>query len=225
MPIVAVAAPSCRAVDTSAKLTSALLDELARLGYQGVGRTVPVLGYPSDSEITAGELERILTHEAGFGSWWYQRPRYPGWRPREHNAEEDALFACRCAKLALYPAGTHGFVDCEGMHADTTHAEAFAYNSAWSRIARAEGYGPSGAGLYDGYSQPETPEELYEIHDVNCYWSDAANRRVAVRGTAIVQGPQFTILGVSFDPNVLRPDLLGGTLQWAKLAPDPEPAA
>jgi hypothetical protein len=223
----ALPAPACRAVDTSAKvLSDTLLSEIARLGYQGIGRTVPVLGYPADSEITPGELDRILSHPAGFGSWWYQRPRNPGWRPREHDAEADALFACRCAKLALYPDGTHGFVDAEGMADDTTHAEAHAYNSAWARIAREEGYSLSGAGLYDGYSEPETPVELYEIHDVNCYWSDMANRRVAVRGTAIVQGPEIRIMGVRFDEDFLAPDKLGGSLRWARIVgADLEPAA
>lgn len=217
---VAAPAPACLAVDTSARLLGLrdVLDELARRGYAGIGRTVPVLGYPADSEVTSGELAFLLEHPAGFGSWWYQRPRYPGWKPRRCNPEADARFACACARAAGYAPGTHGFVDAEGMHADTTAAEAHDYNGRWSHVTREEGFTSEGAGLYDGYSEPETPEELYEIADVNCYWSDAANRRIATRGTAIVQRAELVILGIRFDPDELRPDRLGGVLRWTVAA-------
>ncbi len=215
--LLAVPAISCRAVDTIGKLLGRadVLDELDRLGYQGVGRTVPVLGYPADSEITAAELEFILEHPAAFGSWWYQRVRNPGWRPASHDPEADARFAVQCARAARYPEGTHGFVDAEGMSSDTTPGEAHAYNSAWAHVVREEGFTSAGAGLYDGYSEPETPRALYEIPDVNCYGSDAANRAVAVRGTSWVQGPEISVLGIRFDPSVVRADQLGGRLRWA----------
>lgn len=208
-------APACRVVDTSAKVSKQVRAALTSLGYWGIIRYVPLPGVNPAADIDPDELAGIL--EEGFGSWFVQHPRYPGWKPREHDAEVDAKWACKFARAAGYPDGVHGFVDCEGMSSDTTHEEAFAYNSRFVHVLVEEGYG---GGLYDGYSQPLTPEELYEIPDATCYWSDAANRRVATRGCAVVQGQEFTLLGQKFDPNIVAPDKLGGTPRWVGTEPN-----
>jgi hypothetical protein len=209
MNLEVVRAPACLVVDTNAKIASRLLlDALANRNYQGVIRYVPLPGVNPAGDIDEGELALILSHPAKFLSWFVQHPRFPGWKPREHDAEADARWAARFAHEAGYPPGVHGFVDAEGMSADTTAAEAHFYNSLWCHVMVEEGFA---AGLYDGYSQPETPEELYGIPQATSYWSDAAHRRVAVRGTAVVQGPEFTLLGTGFDPDVVAPDLKGET--------------
>lgn len=209
--MIAQRAPACRIVDTSTKTTARLRAALKALATPpaGIWRYVPLPGVSPAADIDAIELEDIL--DEGFGSFFVQHPRLPGWRPGAHDAEADARWAVRFAKAAGYAPLTHGYVDAEGMGLETTHAEAHAYNSQWAHVLVEEGYA---AGLYDGYSQPETPEELYEIHDVTSYASDLANRRVAVRGTAMVQGPQFTVLGVPFDSDIIAPDELGETPYW-----------
>ena len=210
-------APACRVVDTSYRTTAAVRAALTQLGYWGIVRYVPLPGVNWSADIDAEELAGIVAD--GFGSWWVQHPRFPGWHPRDCDPENDARCAVIFAKRAGYLPGCHGFVDAEGMSADTTAADAFAYNSRWAHVVVSEGYR---AGLYDGYSQPETPEELYTIHDVDCYWSDAAHRRVAVRGCAVVQGQQFSLHGVPFDPDIVAPDLLGGTPWWVGSDPAAE---
>ena len=206
--LVVVPAPVGKFVDASVKLTPTLLDALANRGYLGIVRYVPLPGVDPRADIDAEELEMILAHPARFCAGWVQHPRFPGWRPREHDPEADAQCAVRFARAAGFPSGVHGGNDAEGMSADTTAAEAHLYNCRFAHVVVEEGYRGR---LYDGYSEPETPEELYEIPDVTSYWSDAANRRVAKRGCAMVQGPQFELLGVAFDPDEVRPDLLGET--------------
>ena len=208
MTLIVAPAPAGNFVDASAKMTPLLLDALANRGYLGIIRYVPLPGVDPRADVDAAELAMITAHPARFCSMFVQHPRFPGWKPREHDPEADARHAAQFARAAGYPSGVHGFVDAEGMSADTTAAEAHSYNSRFAHVLVEEGYR---AGLYDGYSEPETPEQLYEIHDVDSYWSDMANRRVATRGTAVVQGPQFALLGVAFDPDDVRPDLLGST--------------
>ena len=215
MNLVVVPAHACLAVDTDVKVTPALLDALAEAGYEGIGRYVPLPGVNPGADIDPVELERILSHPKRFGSWFVQHPRFPGWKPRECNPEEDALWAVKFAEAAGYLPGTHGFVDAEGMSDDTTEPESFTYNAQFCHVLVEEGFR---AGVYDGYSNHLTPIELYDIEDATAYWSDAANRKVATRGTCVVQGPTFKLIGVPFDPDRVSPDLLGATPFWTQAA-------
>ena len=212
-PTLARVPPGCRVVDTSSRTTSMLRAELRRLGYVGVVRTVPLPGNSPSLDISPEELDGILSD--GMGSWWYQHPRYPGWRPGACDPEADALHAVQWAKAAGYVPGTHGFGDAEGMAAATTEAEAILYYRAWTHVLISEGFS---AGMYAGYDDALTAVDLYELPDVTAYWSDLANRRVAVRGTSVVQEAQITVLGVPFDPNSVRSDAKGETPYWTLAA-------
>lgn len=202
-------APSCRVVDTSSRTNSMLRGELRRLGYAGVIRYVPLPGVNPALDITAEELDGILGD--GMGSWWVQHCRYPGWHPGLCDPEADALHAVQFAKAAGYAPGTHGFVDAEGMATGTTEDEAFAYNTAWCHVVVSEGFS---AGIYVGYQQPQSAASLYAIHDASSYWSDMGHRVVAQRGCAVHQEAEIHVLGVSFDPNTIGPDLRGETPLW-----------
>lgn len=210
MAIVASVVPEGLIVDTSVKCSKSLIAAVKAIGYLGIARYVPLPGVSAVEDIDAAELADILS--AGLGSFWVQHPRFPGWKPIDHSAEVDALCACKAAQAAGYAPGTTGYVDCEGLSSDTTSAQAFYYNSQWAHVLIEEGFR---AGLYDGYSNPETPLQLYEIRDVTSYWSDLANRKVAVRGCAVVQRAQITIDAVPFDPDEVRNDNLGGRPYWS----------
>jgi Domain of unknown function (DUF1906) len=202
-------APVCRVVDTSSVTTSLLRAELRKLGYVGVIRTVPLPGNSSTLDISPGELDAILSE--GMGSWWYQHPRLPGWRPGACDPEADALYAVKFAKAAGYAPGTHGFADAEGMSALTTESEAILYYRAYCHVLVTEGFS---AGIYAGYDDAMNAVDLYEIPDATSYWSDAAKRKVATRGTAVGQEPEVKIMGVPIDPSVIAPDLKGETPFW-----------
>ena len=202
-------APACRVVDTSSRTNSMLRGELRRLGYSGVVRYVPLPGVNPALDITAEELDGILGD--GMGSWWVGHPRNPGWRPGAHDPEADALHAVQFAKAAGYVPGTHGFADAEGMSSATTEVEAVLYYREFCHVVVSEGFS---SGIYAGYDDALNAVDLYEVPDATSYWSDSANRRVAVRGTAVLQGAQFSVLGVPVDPDVIRPDLKGETPYW-----------
>jgi hypothetical protein len=221
MSVFAARAPSCAAVDTGYSLLGRknVRAELRRLKYLAVGRYVPFAGLHDPSQITRAELDEILAD--GLASWWIMRVRLPFWKPREHNPEADAIAAVNAAKGAGYAPGTVGYIDAEGMSVDTTSAEAHTYNSRAAHVIVSEGFQ---GGLYDGFSEPESPIELYETHEVTTYWSDAAHRVIPVRGVAVQQLPQLNILGFPFDPNLVRPDREGETPMWTFPAP-PAPAA
>lgn len=216
MALVVLPAPEGKAVDTSYKLRSpAVLPSLTSLGYAGIIRYVPLPGVGASEDIDEEELQRIL--DSGFWSCFVQHPRFPGWEPRNCSAVADAQTAAKFARAAGYPQGVTGFVDLEGMGLDTIANEAFGYASLWCKVMVEEGYR---AGVYVGYNQPMSPEELYEIPDASSYWSDAANRKVATRGTAMVQGQQFTMGAVPWDPDEVRKDQRGDTPWVASVAPN-----
>jgi hypothetical protein len=177
---------------------------LRRLGKLGVFRYVPFAGLVDPSQVTAAELEELLADGLAVG--WIMRVRLPGWLPRNADPEADARAAVAAAQAAGFAPGTTGWLDDEGMGDGATSSEAHHYQSAAAHVFAQEGFR---AGLYDGYSQPETGAKLYAIHDVTSYWTDLAHRVIPVRGTAIQQGPAFQVAGVPFDEDRLGPDLLG----------------
>jgi hypothetical protein len=215
MIIVAVRAPACAMVDTDIKLTDQLLDALANRGYQGILRYTPLPGNNPKNDIDQAELEKILAHPQRFLAGFVQHPRLPGWRPSACNPEVDAQCAVRFAKAAGFPPGVHGWFDAEGMASDVEDTEAIAYYNPYCHVLVEEGFR---AGGYCGYDDAMNAVDLYELHDCTSYWSDLANRKVSTRGTAIVQGAQFSLLGAQFDPDTVRLDLLGETPYFAQAA-------
>jgi hypothetical protein len=210
MNIVASRSLAGLAFDVSVKTTPTLRAALKQRGGICIPRYVPLPGNNPVEDIDQEELEGILSD--GFGSWFVQHPRFPGWKPRECDPEADALWAVKYAKLAGYAPLTHGFVDSEGMSADTTEADSFVYNSKFTHVLVEEGYS---GGVYDGYSDMMTPVEIYEIADATAYWSDLADRKVAVRGTSVVQHAEIVVAGVRVDPDTIRPDLKNLTPFWS----------
>ena len=215
MTIIVVAAPTCLMVDTDVALSDHLLDALANRGVQGILRYTPLPGNNPMQDISQAELERTLAHPQRFLCGFVQHPRRPGWRPSECNAEEDALWSVKYAKIAGYPGSMHGWFDAEGMASDVEDDEAIAYYNPYCHVLVEEGYR---AGGYCGYDDAMNALDLYELHECTSYWSDEAKRRVATRGTSIIQGPTFSLLGVPFDPDQVKPDLLGETPYFARSA-------
>jgi len=203
-------------VDTDTKITNgSILDAIANQGYGGILRYTPLPGNNPKDDIDPDELERILTHPARFLAGFIQHPRDPGWHPAACNPEADALTSVGWAKAAGYAPGTHGWFDAEGMASPVTEAEAIAYYNPYCHVLVEEGFR---AGGYAGYDDALTAVDLYDLHDADAYWSDLAKRKVAKRGTAIVQRATIRILGLPFDPNDVAPDLLGETPYFTQAA-------
>ncbi len=189
------------------KAPQGVLDALAAAGVLGIIRTVPLPGVSPADDITAAELAAILAHPARFWVAWYQHPRFPGWDPGLFSGKADATYAADYAHDVGFLDSTTGYADAEGMSSATTEAAAIGYYNDFGSALVAGGVSP---GLYAGYDDAMNAVDLYALHDDHTYWSDAGNRKIAMRGTAILQGASKTIGGVKFDLNTVRKDMLGG---------------
>ena len=199
-------------LDSDQPLSDPVLADIAAGGYQGIYRYAPLPQNGSIMDLSPGELQRIL--RAGLQCGLVQHPRSPQWNDlTKHVAADDALSAVNWATHCGYPPGAHICLDFEGLRgADgelasvNTPAVCIAWANAWAAAIVSTGYR---AQLYVGYDVALSPEDLYGLHGVDSYWSDAGHRVVATRGCAMSQGPERIIHGVKFDGDVLAPDLLG----------------
>jgi hypothetical protein len=208
MPNVVQQAIACDVVDTDAKLTPAVIAQVAAKGYAGVVRYVPLPGVKADNDIDAGELQAIV--DGGLAAMLVQHVRYPGWNPAMCSGQGDALAAIETAKTAGYLPGGHIFLDLEGIDGSAADTKVFA--EQWGATIVQAGYC---AGCYVGYGVPLNAVQLYNLHDFHSYWSDAGPRQVATRGFAMKQkGPAVTIGGIRFDPDTMQPDRLGDMPFW-----------
>jgi len=209
-------APACLAVDTASPLTRAQALTLASatvLGQQvlGVARYVPLPGNAPGGDITAPELDGLLS--AGLGVWLVQHVRRPGWTASPQYGTDCASAAVEYAQRLGYLPGAQLCVDQEGCASQGVAVAR--YLEAWAERVIAAGFLPC---VYEGFSAGLTAEQLYAwLPSVHAYWSDyGTGRAVATRGFQIVQHPQQAIAGLPypFDADSIAPDLLGGSLRW-----------
>jgi hypothetical protein len=194
-------------VDTDVKLSADLIARIRAEGYSGVARYVPLPNNGAGSDIDATELAAIL--DGGLGLLLVQHVRKPPWNPAAHSGEADAHMALEFARAAGYEPRSHIFLDLEGIAGTGPDTKSFA--ETWAAVIAAGGYS---AGCYVGYEVPLSAQELYDLHTINSYWSDAGPRAVAVRGFAIKQHAQIIIAGVPFDPDTIQLDARGDTPIW-----------
>lgn len=208
MTLVAAAASSGPWVDTAAPLSLLTVQALRKAGKLGVARYMPLPANAASRDISHAELALICGNELEL--LLVQHVRLPRWDPAKHSGTNDAIKAVTHAEAAGYPLGAHLFLDLEGINGSAQATASFA--DAWQHAVIAAGYR---AGLYVGYAVPLHPADLYNLHGFDSYWSDAGPRQVATRGFALRQHqPEVTIGGVSFDPDTMAPDAMGG-LPWS----------
>jgi Domain of unknown function (DUF1906) len=190
-------------LDTDMPCSASVCAEVRARGYEGIIRYVPLPGNRGDLDISALERDNIIAADLQCGL--VQHVRYGTWIPSQHSGSRDAEAACEAACGAGYPNGCHLFLDFESMGGTADGAIEFAF--AWQETVITAGYR---AGLYVGFGVPLSPQQLYDLHGFDCYFSDAAGRSVERRGCAIRQGREVKIAGVTFDEDTVQRDLLGG---------------
>jgi hypothetical protein len=206
-------APPGKIVDIDVRLNPLLLKHVLAAGFAGVARYVPLPGVNGTKDIHQDEVDAIM--ETGLGLLLVQHVRFPHWDPRDHAGAADAQVAVQFAKQAGYLPGAHIFVDLEGIVPGTGKATK-AFTEAWAATIRDAGYL---AGCYVGFDVPLNPQELFDLHGINSYWSDAGPRLVAERGFAIKQHAPIAIDDISFDPDTIQADRKGETPIWMIAAP------
>jgi Domain of unknown function (DUF1906) len=214
MTIIARPASPGTGFDCSVKPTPAQARALKAMDHTLVGRYVPLPANNAANDIDAAEL--IMLTDLGFEVLLVQHVRTPPWDPRAHSGTIDAAVACEHALDAGYPLGAHLYLDLEGLVATADVAGAKLFVESWATRVLADGFK---AGLYVGYDLPLSPTDLWLLHGINTYWTDAAHHHVANRGCAIVQGRELTVRGVRIDEDTIAPDMLGELPFIAAAAP------
>jgi hypothetical protein len=189
--------------DYSVPLSGNRAAALLRRGFKGVGRYAPLPGNSPALDISGAEL-RMATG-AGLEVTFVQHPRAHN-ALSAHAGASDAMAAIAHLKAVLVPAGCHCFLDLEGV-VESTADQVAKYCNDWADAVVQLGYR---AGLYVGFNAVLSPAELYALHNVTSYWSDAGPRSVAVRGFALKQRAEVKDdpeLG-DYDPGVMQPDAL-----------------
>ena len=79
--------------------------------------------------------------------------------------------------------------------------------------------------IYEGFAPGMTPEQEYELPDVDAYWGAYGPWGVATRGVRCRQALQIVHCGVGVDPDHAMPDNLGGVLRGYGKLPDLNAAA
>jgi Domain of unknown function (DUF1906) len=192
--------------DASVKLTLEQAQRFKAAGFVGVGRYGPLPGNSTAQDLDAEELESLV-FDAGLEVLLFQHPRSVNVLSR-HSGGADAMWVCQYASSIEYPPAAHVFLDLEGV-IGTTAPQVWQYCSDWSRAALQLHFS---AGLYVGFSAILGPQDLYALPGFDSYASDAARRRVNVRGVCYQQGAQIAAAGglPGYDPATVEVDALGG---------------
>jgi hypothetical protein len=205
----AVSLPDCWGFDTNTKLTLKTASALASSAYHDNPLTFAFryvfFGPPRLGDLSPLETDAILT--AGLRLLVVQHCRAPGWTASGQLGSSDGSWAARNARDAGYLAGCHLAMDLEGL-SNSGHP-VFDHAVEWCNAVRAGGYLPL---IYVGYDAGLNADELWNIPNVDRYWSDFGQREVSHRGFCAKQFSQTTIAGIQVDPDHAMPDALGGTL-------------
>jgi len=197
--------------DCSTKLTATSARALAAMGFKFAIRYVGISTNGPD-DIDANETS-IIMGEIG-ALWLVQHPRLPGWSPSTQLGDMDAVAAVRNATAGNYEGGATLWTDLEGIKPGTSPQAVIDYANTFYSRAASEGF-PQG--VYDGYSEILTPDQLFHSLKTTAYWSDFETKALPVRGFALKQVcNSLTVLGVGFDIDIdlCHADLLGDRPTW-----------
>lgn len=205
----AVELPDCWGFDTNTKLTATSAAALAASQYDGemlefCWRYV-FFGPARSGDLSTLETDAILG--AGLRLLVVQHCRNPGWTASGQLGAADGAWAVRNARDAGYMPGCHIALDLEGLKNSGHPVEDHVVE--WCNAAHAGGYPPV---IYVGYDAGLNPDELWQIPNVDRYWSDFGQRAVTNRGFCCKQHAQTRVTGIDIDPDHAMPDALGGRL-------------
>lgn len=201
--------------DTSETLNLSQYQFLAKAGYRGCFRYVPLAGHGGG--IALAELQAALSVKcpdgAPFGIQFVQFARSG---PDAVNGQEDGVAAAEYLRALGVPSTVCLWQDLDvGPKADC-----IAYSNA-SYDAMVKTYMASSApGMYAEPGYPLSAEERYSLLHLHRYWATAAsdpNRFVAHRGVEVIQlwessnGEFFPTPGLIIDADAIQKDYFGSS--------------
>lgn len=153
------------------------------------------------------EMLRIL--QAGIAFGIVQHVSRDNWEPTAELGKAYGEYAANyCLKTVQLSFGVNVWLDLEMVKPGTPISDVINYATQWYNAVNEAGYVP---GVYVGYQPILSAEELYKNLPFAHYWK-AFNYDdgVATRGFQMIQHPQQTMNGLTFDPNTVQSDALGG---------------
>jgi hypothetical protein len=204
--MVVKAASPCQAFDVNQPLTPGQAAEFKQNGYDVCMRYLPRTAALIRGNLTAAEIGIILASGLALGA--VQHCPLPGFEPNAALGLNYGQYAAQYAQQIGLPAGMNIWLDLEGVGPLVKEIDAIAYCTEWFTAVSAAGYLP---GLYVGFGAGISPKALFDLPGVQHYWS-AYNYTdgLPTRGFQIAQHPAKMLNGISYDPNTVAPDKLGG---------------
>lgn len=194
------------AFDVNQPLSGAQAAEFVKHGFTACIRYIPRTASLLAGNITTDEANAIIG--AGLSLGFVQHVALPGWQPTAALGTSYGDFAATYAKGIGVPEGVHIFLDLEEVASGSTTDDVISYCKAWYNEVKNGGYIPA---IYCGWNIKLSADQLYYKLPFALYWA-AYNfdEGVSVRGCAIRQKTQQTLNGITYDPNEIQADQLGG---------------
>jgi glycoside hydrolase-like protein len=219
---IAIELGDCWGFDTERKLSASDAKALAAASITIDGeahpiafgmRYVPLPGNSSAQDIDAREMEGL--NDEGLVVVLVQHCRRgvevrPGvwlWEASAGQGALDGDTAARAARAAGHAPGASLGLDLEAVA--NIGQPVIDHCQAWAESASSFGFQPF---LYVGFSCGLSPQQLYDLHGIDRYMSDAGPRSVVTRQFCCKQYTTQTVAGIQIDPDHCYPDLLGGVL-------------
>ena len=218
--------PDCWGIDTSmaGALSDAQIQALCKARLPNKQLIKFVWGYvplpgnvPSKWDMSASRLRAYC--DAGLCVLLVQHCRSGLWIPSAAQGQIDGACAGNYAKEIGYLPDCHLAMDDESVAA--AGAAMFSHAAAWCGLSGVRlGAQPV---IYEGFDPGLTPEQEWEIPDVDRYFGAYGPWEVSTRGVCCRQSLQINVAGIGVDPDHAFPDKLGGVLR-AMCRPDLAPA-
>lgn len=205
-PVIKQAEPGMSGFDVNQPLNLAQARYFHASGYGFCIRYLPRTSALVKGNLTLAEVGDILG--AGLALGVVQHVPLPGWEPTVELGTQYGQYAGQYASEIGLPAGMNIWLDLEEVSSAATSTDVIGYCNAWWASVSNAGYVP---GLYVGWNCGLSPIELYAKLKFSHYWKAYnADMPVATRGYQMIQKTQKTLNGISYDPNEIQSDNLGG---------------
>lgn len=195
--------------DVNQPLTGAQAAAFKAAGYSFAVRYLPRTGNLISGNLSQAEIQAILG--AGLALMVVQHVAKPGWEPSAALGISYGNYAATYAEAIGLPKGVNIWLDLEEVAIGTSAKEVTDYCTAWFTAVSAAGYIP---GLYVGWNVVLSDQELYDLPFKHYWRAYNCDQSIPVRGYQLVQQPQKTLDGITFDPNRLQADELGDVPLW-----------
>lgn len=164
------------------------------------------------NDLSHSEAANILAMGLGLMVVQHVHPdsEKAGWWPFGKMGKAYGTFAAVSALDAGIRLGTNVWLDLEGVAPKADARDVIAYCNEWHQAVGELGFTP---GIYVGFSPILNGDQLYRRLRFEHYWAAYnlnKDQHPAVRDVQMIQGLEKTLGGITYDPDEIKADKLGG---------------